>query len=363
MTRLRRTALAGLAAVAIGGAASSAFAMELGTFENRLYGATVGLPLAAAPPPGVYSGLQTGYLGLPTVGSGGHSAGTWCIPSGGGSCAGLPAITQAVPLVWVPGWSFFGATYSASVVQAFYMFTTCGGETAGVIAPGFPGAGTPTAIAGNGSGDCKGAAPLSGGGFVYTNTFIAPIDVSWNLGGGWFMGTGFHFVPPDGTHQAGTPNPDYWTFEPALSFAYLGGSWVAAGNFFYEINTRSQGVCCSQDAAITDGNLLIGDLTLLYKIGKWSFGPVGAFEVQTTADTGCAGLVGPSGAALCGRRTNAQVGALVGYDFGPVDVQAFAMGVVEGQDTPQTTGGWNLGTRISFKIWGPSAPAPLVTKN
>ena len=345
MTRLRKTALAGLAAVAIGGAASSAFAMELGTFENRLYGATVGLPLAAAPPPGVYAGLQTGYLGFPSVGSGGHSAGTWCIPSGGGGCAALPALTQAVPLTWVPGWSFWGGTYSASVVQAFYNFETCG----------------------NGSGSCTGTPAtgvVTGGGFVYTNTFFAPIDVSWNLGGGWFMGTGFHFTAPTGSREAGTPNPDYWTFEPALSFAYLGGPWVAAANFFYEINTRSQGVCCSQVASITDGNLLIGDLTLLYKIGKWSFGPVGAFEVQTTADTGCAGLTfAPTGSPLCGRRTNAQVGALVGYDFGPVDIQAFAMGVVEGQDTPQTTGGWNLGTRVSFKIWGPSAPAPLVTKN
>ena len=342
MTRLTQIALAGLAAVAIGGAANSVSAMELGNFENRLYGATLGLPLGAAPPPGLYTGLQTGYLGLPTT-NGGKSAGTWCIPVAGGGCAALPAITQAVPLTWVPGWNFIGATYSASVVQAFYVFTTCG----------VPGSG----------GNCTGAAPISSGGFVYTNTFFAPMDLSWNLGGGWFVSSGFHFVAPDGTRQAGTPNPDFWTFEIPLAFSYLAKNWLLSANFFYDINTKSQGICCSQVNTITNGNILIGDLTALYKIGKWSIGPVGTFEVQTTDDTGCAGLLGPSGAPLCGRRDNAQVGGLVGYDFGPVDIQVWATGVVYGHDTPQTTGAINISTRIGFKLWGPEAPKPLVAKN
>ena len=64
MTRLRQIAMAGLAAIAIGGVASSASAMESGTFLNRLNGATIGLPLGAAPPPGLYTGLETAYLGM-----------------------------------------------------------------------------------------------------------------------------------------------------------------------------------------------------------------------------------------------------------------------------------------------------------
>ena len=64
MTRLRQIAMAGLAAIAIGGVASSASAEEFGTFENRLAGATIGLPLGAAPPPGIYTGLETAYLGV-----------------------------------------------------------------------------------------------------------------------------------------------------------------------------------------------------------------------------------------------------------------------------------------------------------
>ena len=53
MTRLRQIALGGLAALAIGGAASSALAEESGSFQNRLGAATIGLPLGALPPPGL----------------------------------------------------------------------------------------------------------------------------------------------------------------------------------------------------------------------------------------------------------------------------------------------------------------------
>ena len=75
-----------------------------------------------------------------------------------------------MPLLWVPGWHFLGGTYSASVVQAFYVFTACGQHGSG--------------------GNCNGAGSDRVGGFVYTNTFWQPIDLSWNLGGGWFMSAG-----------------------------------------------------------------------------------------------------------------------------------------------------------------------------
>jgi hypothetical protein len=58
----------------------------------------------------------------------------------------------------------FGGTYSASVVEAFYVFNACG-------------------VAGSG-GNCSGAFPVSSGGFVYTNTYFQPIALSWKLGGG-----------------------------------------------------------------------------------------------------------------------------------------------------------------------------------
>jgi hypothetical protein len=122
--------------------------METETFQNRLNGATIGLPLGAVPPSGLYTGLETAYLGMLAGSStNGASTGNQCVPGTGvGSCRQLPAVAQAVPLLWVPGWNFLGATYSASVVQAFYVFVACGAAT-----------GTTT----NANGACGGAASYS----------------------------------------------------------------------------------------------------------------------------------------------------------------------------------------------------------
>jgi hypothetical protein len=342
MTRLKQLTLAGLAAIAIGGVASSASAMETGTFQNRLNGATIGLPLGAAPPPGLYTGLETAYLGMVSGNSNnGASTGNQCVTTSPGRCAVLPAIAQAVPLLWVPGWNFLGATYSASVVQAFYTFVACNSPL--------------------GSGNCGGSAPIVAGGFVYTNTFFQPIALSWNLQNGWFISAAFSFTPPDGTRQPGTPNPDYWTFEPSVAFSYLGNNWVASANFFYDINTKSDGVCCALNSSITSGNALFGDFTAVYKVGKWSIGPVGYFEVQTTNDTGAGCSVTPT---LCGRYRTFAAGGLVGYDFGPVDMQVWVTDQFASQDAPAGNSALHVWSRIGFKIWGPEQPVtrPLVAK-
>ena len=331
MTRLRQIALAGLAAVAIGGYASSASAMQAGTFQNRLNGATIGLPLGALPPPGLYSGIETAYLGLAGQNGGrGNQA--------GGLAA--PAVAQAVPFLYVPGWTLWGGTYGFSVVQAFYMFDV---------------------IASQGNLNTPPSLPVAHG-EVLTNTFIQPINFSWNLGGGFFMGTALGITPPDGSRWRTTPNPDYWTLEPSLAFSYLGSNWVASANFFYDVNFQSEGVCCVAVGAtgggpITSGNALYGDFTAAYKFGKWEIGPVAYFEVQTTPDHG----PGCSIPGNCGNLRTVDVGALVGYDFGPVDIQFWFTQSVFRQDAIDGLIFWS---RIGFKLWGPAAPpAPLVTKN
>jgi len=360
MTRLRNLALGGLAALAITGVASQALAEEPGSFENRLTGATIGLPLGALPPPGLYTGLETAYLGM--VGTSGLTTGNFA----GGLNIQLPAIAQAVPLLWVPGWTFLGANYGASVVQAFYEYSNCGGASIG----------TPT---------CSGPLGLSswnenlGGGWVFANTFWNPITLSWNLGNGWFVSASFNFVAPDGTktcnicngvNTAGTPNPDYWTLEPAFAISYLANNWVISGNFFYDINLQSTGTCCGAlDSTYTSGNLFYGDLMALYKFGKWEIGPVASFEVQTTNDTttafgpnSCSVLVAP-GQTYCGNVSQVAIGGLVGYDFGPVDLQLWITDVVAAQNFAEGVGGINIFTRMGFKLWGPEAAKPLVAKN
>ncbi len=342
MTRLRNVVLGGLAALAIGGVASSALAEETGSFQNRLNGATIGLPLGALPPPGLYTGIETVYLGM--LGVGPNTKGNQ------GTGLFLPAIAQAVPLLWVPGWNFLGATYAMSAVQAFYNNNNTGTTSAGTPFS------TPGGLVGTGN-------------YTTANTLWNPIALSWNLGAGWFVSVGFNFVAPDGTHTttAGlfTPNPDYWTFEPTFAIAYLANNWVLAANFFYDINSKTAGHCCASSLlpaaaipaggfGITSGNALYGDFTAAYKFGKWEVGPVGYFEVQTTADTGT------GCPALCGNLSNVAVGGLVGYDFGPVDLQVW---VTDSVARSNAIDGLDIWTRLGFRIWAPESPKPLVAKN
>jgi hypothetical protein len=327
MTRLRQLMLGGLAALVMGGAVSSAFAEESGTFQNRLNGATIGIPAGAAAPPGLYSGLETIYLGFPGSGKGNQAPGLY-----------LPAIADAVPIVWSTGWNFLGANFSMVAVQAWYM---------GMVYGSYPG----NILMNNGA-----AFPATLGSFmVDANTFWSPINLSWNLGGGWFAAIEFNFTAPDGARYALTPNPDYWTFEPAFAISYIGANWVGSANFYYDINTKSNAVCCSA-LPITSGNALYGDLFWTWKLGKWQIGPVAYFEAQTTADTGCTVAT----AAVCAYLDNFAVGGLVGYDFGPVDIQVWVTDSVYRQNAID---GVDIWTRLGFRIWAPEAPKPLVAKN
>jgi hypothetical protein len=327
MTRLRQMALGGLAALAIGSVASSAFAMESGTFQNRLNGATIGIPAGAAAPPGLYTGLESVYLGQLGVGSGAK-------PGNQAPGLFLPAVAEAVPLVWSTGWNFLGANFSMVAVQAFYM--------------GFVNTG-PTVY--------SGTFPATVGSFdVLANTFWSPINLSWNLGGGWFASISFNFTGPDGSRYTGTPNPDYWTFEPAAAISYISANWVASANFYYDINTQSTGVCCS-GLIITSGNAFYIDAYFAYKIGKWQFGPVAYTEIQTTADSGPGCTVSP---ASCAYLETFSLGGLVGYDFGPVDLQVWVTDSVYRQNAID---GLNVWTRLGFRLWAPEAPKPLVAKN
>ena len=76
-------------------------------------GATIGLPLGALRLPGCIRASKPLTSAWParTAGRGNQAGGL-----------AAPAVAQAVPFLFVPGWNFFGATYAMGVVQAFYMF-------------------------------------------------------------------------------------------------------------------------------------------------------------------------------------------------------------------------------------------------
>jgi hypothetical protein len=348
MTRLKQLVLgSAAAALLMGGAVSKSFAVEPGTFQY-LAGASIGIPGAAAPPPGIYTGFESAYglYGGMTGTQGGVGAGA---PSTHG--IGLGAFIGIVPVVWSPGWNFLGATYTLAALQPFV--TAFAGSGGGAPA-GFVGANTNCALA---------AGNFCGWNQMFLNTLFQPVNLSWNLGGGWFVGASFTFQAPDGTRSLGSPNPDYWTLAPGAAISYLSPNWTLSANMVYQIYTGSAGINSAiggTPAAVgfTNGDQFGGDLTALYKLGKWSFGPVGYWLWQTTSDrAGGAGCT----PAICGNNNLLGLGGLVGYDFGPVDLQVWATDSVWSQNAAQA--GWTIFTRIGFRLWAPEAARPLVAKN
>jgi hypothetical protein len=173
-------------------------------------------------------------------------------------------------------------------------------------------------------------------------------------------------VAPDGSRWASTfasvdLNPNYWTITPGFAVSYLDASWLLSANFRYDINTANNGVTMLPIAGsngYVDGNLLFGEFTALYKVGKWSFGPVGYFVEQTKADRPGGGVACTP--AICGFQSQVDVGFLVGYDFGPASVQVWADDSVQCSNCIGT--GWDVWGRLSFRIWAPDAK-PLVAEN
>lgn len=359
MTRLRSLALGGAAAALImAGATSKSFAVEPGTFQY-LAGGTIGIPAGAAAPPGLYTGV-TFWEGLygGMTGSQGLT-----LPNQTAHGLGLGATAAVVPLVWSTGYNFLGASYSVAVIQPFVL-AFAGSDN-----------GVPGGVVSTSGPNCS-SAPLGtnfcGWNQILINTVWQPINLSWKLGGGWFISAYFSFQAPDGTRGGGNPNPDYWTFAPGAAISWLSPSWNISLNMVYQIYTASQGV----DGAIggtpwangyTNGDQFAGDWHILYKMGKWEFGPVGYFVWQTTSDVaggpgGCAGLSAAFGGITgCANSDYVGLGGLVGYDFGPVDLQVWATDTVWSENTAQA--GWTIWTRFGFRLWAPEAPRPLVAKN
>jgi hypothetical protein len=327
-------------ALILAGAASKSYAIEPGDFTNYLRGATQGLPLGAAPPPGVYASFSPNATGL----GGNAGLGNQAIPGK----VTAPAFGYGAALLFVPGWTFLGAQYEAAVVQGMYLATSESSKT-----PPFATSSVSSQLA---------------------NTDFTPIALSWNLTHGWFAAASLHIIGPDGSQWRSTAasvdlNPDYWTFSPAFALSYIDATWLGSANFRYDINTDSRGVTMLNIVPGADGfnsgNELFGDFTWLYKLGKWSFGPVGYFEAQTTADRPgggftCATAAAAFGGPVCGFQSQIAVGGLVGYDFGPVALQAWFDETVECKNA---VCGLDVWSRLSFKLWGPDSPKPLVAKN
>jgi hypothetical protein len=295
------------------------------TKPGALIGASAGVP-----PPGIYMfnqvfTYQTNIVGPVTQFIGTHN--------------GVQAAVDVQGFLFVPGWSFLGATYDAVIVLPFVMAGVSGPLN---LNPNFPG--------------------NIGG---VHNTYIAN-ELSWKFGA-FGVKTGLGIYVPDGTIQGPTGlnnvgNP-WWTFQPELALSYLGGGWNLTAFLYEEFNTAN-----SRDH-YTTGDIFHADFTATKTIGKWTIGPVAYYVAQVSNDK-CPAFTCTVPGGILG---NAQrfhlfaIGGLVEYNFGPASLSVWATQEVSSgarnaavplaADFSAITRGMTVFSTLSYRLWAPEEPA------
>jgi hypothetical protein len=319
-------AAAGMAALSW----SPAQALEPGAAAQSKAGVFIGSS-AGVPPPGIYMINQVFTYQANLTGPG---------VAGAAEKTGVHADVDVQAFLFVPGWTFLGATYDALIAQPFV--------------------------------DTSVGSPVNAQFAGVHNTYIVPVELSWNLGtSGFVVKTGLAVYTPNGTVTGitglGNQGAPYWTFQPELILSYLKDGWNLSAALYEEFNTANS------ITGYTSGDILHLDITATKTIGKWTFGPVAYYVGQVSNDS-CSSVtcLATYGAIAGGPGLNQRynvwaVGGLVGYDFGPAALSLWATQEVSAKannaalvaaglaDGSTVTQGMTVFATLSYKIWGPEA--------
>lgn len=298
MTLQRTIAAIGIATGLTVAASAAAVAAE--SITPLQPGATTGIPNAALPPPGLYLSIDTDYAWGTMRNNSGDEA---SLAADGRPNIKASNVEAVGALMWVPGWKFLGADYAAIVAQ-------------------------PIKFANNKSTD---VGDWSASGFV--GTVISPLNLSWNLGNGWFVGTGLAIATPDGTtghtwngflgkYVLSNNNiaNNYWTFEPNLAFTWMKDGWMVSLNNVIDFNTKNSAT------DYQSGSTYYLDATVTKRFGKWNVGVVGNYTQQLADDEQFGVAVANS------KAMHLKAGALASYDFDRFTVTAKYLGAVHTQN-------------------------------
>ena len=289
---------------------------------------------AGVPPPGIYMFNQVFTFQSNLVGPN---------PALHVAKVGVQAAVDIQGFIFVPGWTFLGATYDALIVQPFEMVSF--GQPFNIQAAGM------------------------------FNTYFVPIELSWTkIGGtGFAIKTGLGIYAPTGTQQGpqgiGNVGSPWWTFQPELALSYLANGWNLSAFIYEEFNTANS------RSNYTSGNVFHVDWTATYTIGKWTFGPVGYYVAQVTDDKCPVGIctafnpLGTLGASHAQRFQVAAVGGLLEYNFGPASASVWVTQEVYakasnsaaaalGADGSFIERGMTVLGTLSYRLWAPEAPPP-----
>jgi len=278
MKNIRKWAQGLLALAVAATTGSAALAREPGVPPSLPPGASMGVPVGATPPPGVYFSSRNGYADFELNNGSGDPLG-----------ADVTIKSTVAQFLWVPGNELFGGKYRALLTLPFINIDQ-----------------TVTGMLPLGTGD-----KLS-----LSNVQVTPIDISWQLQPGIFMNAGLAvFLPQAGWSQTEPAHNggNFWTFAPNAGFSYMRDGWNATLHALYLINTENK------DNSYKSGNEFMLNATLMKNFDGISFGPVGYYRAQVTDDENNGTYLGGN---TVGKARQLAVGLSVTKRIGKVDVNA-----------------------------------------
>ncbi len=266
---------AGLCLIGLG-LASPAMAREPGVPTSMPVGGTMGVPVGASPPPGLYLSSRTGFADFTLYDDNGDKVGV-----------DLSVRDTAFQFIWVPGVKLWGGDYKALMTIPLL-------DIDQRLAAGLGGA-----------HDSR---------FSFGQIEVRPLDVSWQVQPGIFVSTGVSVFAPTGSWSASkavNTQGNFWTVAPSVGFSYLRDGWNASLHAIYFTNTRNN------DNDYKSGDELVVNMTALKDFNGWSVGPVGYYRKQITNDDNDGSAYG---GMTAGKAEQLALGLGFTHRFGPVEL-------------------------------------------
>ncbi|HBF31587.1 transporter [Rhizobium sp.] len=202
-------------------------------------GATMGVPIGASPPPGLYFGVLNALFNGSVYFNGQQ------IP------VKKTVAVSVGQFQWVPGYTVLGGSYKAMLTIPFiYAHQKAYGESSEQV----------------GLGDIT----------------IAPANLSWMIAPGIFMSGGLSFTLPTGSFSTERSYVSTGTnrFATVINtgFSYLRDGWNLSADFNYFFYTKND------NTNYRSGDEFLMNWTAMKDFGAFSFGPVGYWRKQVADD-------------------------------------------------------------------------------
>jgi hypothetical protein len=289
--------------IAVGAPVSAALAFEPGQHIPYAAGSAAGVPIGVNPPPGFYVSSLTGYFDATF-----HTDVMPKHPSNNS------LFSEGLTFLWVPDFTFIGATYSALVNQTVIV------KTISHIPP-HDQTRTQTGL---------------------VNTVISPVNLSWSLPADFYVSARFNVHLLDGQYNrddlVNIAN-NFWTFEPNVGISYLKGGFDFSVRLLYDIVTENtdSNAFGSRGGHYQSGNVFTGEYSVTQGFGNWRFGLTGYGVAQTNDDSARGHLLKETEASRVG------LGPIVEYNNKWVGINLYYIRDVQ----------WNRafgGDNVFFKI-------------